>query len=196
MPEPRPPENFSTTLLSMLFSLLRENESRETILDLRITTVDGSHPIREFLPLSNTTRIYMCRDLWSVWEGGKGAPEYGMRLYAGKKPDVWCEDDNAVLFVENKVGGGRNVEEQEKPYISFLSKEVGGKAGAFLYAIPAGWTINPKCEWLEFIREANRIVKRGLLKWDDSLADLLVRVFKVPRWFADKLPNMIGREYL
>ena len=197
MPEPNPPENFSTTLLSMLFSLAREDRFRKVVLGVPVTVADGTKPLGDIFPLSHATGIWMCRDLWSVWPGGQGATEEDRNLYCGKKPDVWCDDERHVLFIENKVGGGRKLESQENRYLGFLRKErLHHKKKGLFYGVPEGWTVNPSCEWLDFIRTPDVSVVRGLLKWDSALAGLITDLFNVPEWFATKLPNRIGNQYL
>jgi hypothetical protein len=198
MAGPNTPENFSTTLLSMLFSLVREEKSREVVLNLQVTVADGTKPLGELFPLSHETEVWMCRDLWSVWPGGQGATPEDERLYAGKKPDVWCEDTSHVLFIENKVGGGRKkIENQKSCYLGFLRKQrLNDKKKGLLYAVPEGWTVNPGCEWLEFVQTPDGSVVRGLLKWNAALVGLVTDLFNVPKWFATKLPNRIGTQYL
>ncbi len=193
MPNRKLDENFSTTLLSMLFALVRDKETRNAVWGLPVTLREGTKLLGDLLPLGVGTEVWMCRDLWTVWPGGHGATADDARLFGNKKPDIWCEDDRNILFVENKVGGGRKRDDQETPYLGFLRKDLfKDKRRAFFYAVPAGRTVNRACEWVEFVSTPDSDILRGLVKWDTALAQLLTRHFNVPLWFAENLPDKIG----
>jgi len=188
----RLPEDFSTTLLSMLFAMLREKGSRATVLNLQVMLPDGPEFLKAVFPMSDETEVWMCRDLWSIWDGGRGATEEDKNLFRQKKPDVWCEDEGHILFIENKTGGGRDRENQERLYLRFLREKFHDKKKGFFYAIPEKWNAQAKGEWQDFIAERDESVVRGLLRWDSTLEDLLVRTFHVPQWFRNKLPSRMG----
>src|SRR5437870_6473274 len=77
----RLPEDFSTTLLSMLFAMLREKGSRATVLNLQVMLPDGPGSLKAVFPMSDETEVWMCRDLWSIWDGGRGATEEDKNLF-------------------------------------------------------------------------------------------------------------------
>lgn len=113
------PENFSTTLLCMMFALLRKEKSREIVLDQEVELRNGRRHLKEVSPMSEKTEVWMCPDLFATLE----ETTEDKNLYGQKRPDVYCRDaEDYILFPGNKITGGK-VEDQEGRYLKFLREK-------------------------------------------------------------------------
>jgi hypothetical protein len=109
------------------------------------------------------------------------------------EPDIWIQDENHAIIIENKDGGPRS--EREADYVKFLHESALNRPKkAFLYAVPEAWLPSrAQSEWWKFVREkpANDEVRRGIIPWHSDFVKFLCRVLSVPRWFRDKLPDRV-----
>lgn len=190
----RLPENFSTSLLTVFFADLRKEEPRRnSVLDLEIETASGKRKLRELFPFSTNADVWMCPDLCkSIREWGQEPTEGDRNYYGQKRPDIWCKDEAHILFVENKTGGGRRLD-QETRYLDYLLRKVPQKLNTgFFYLIPDRWTRNSDNSWDDFLREKTRErVKRGLVKWDSKLVSLLCDRLELPCLLRKNLEDLV-----
>jgi hypothetical protein len=186
----RLPENFFTSLLVIFFADLGEQEHRESVLNLDVEFANGKGTLKDRFPFSTEAKVWMCPDLRKSLEIWDQVPtEEDRYYYGGKSPDVWCQDEKHILFIENKTTRGRNPS-QEEIYFRFLSKKVPQpRTLGFFYCVPESYTQNRDNPWNRFIKEGDGLIERGLIKWNQSLAELLRKRLSLPGWFLDKLPH-------
>jgi hypothetical protein len=186
----RLPENFSTALLAILFATPSEQEGEDSALDLEIETASGRKRLRHVFQFGDARQVWMCADLCRLIHEPGGEPtDEDIHSYGGMKPDICCMDNDRMVFIENKTGGGRAAY-QENAYLKFLTEK--GRANrqvGFLYSVPYKWTTSPDNKWTQFIQEGDERVTRGLLRWDKGMSELIRQRVRLPEWFRDKLPD-------
>ena len=196
------PENFWTAILCMLFARLREERcerhlieriphkdrwdgARNEVLSLSIQTRDGVCRLTDMVPFGSHAEVWMCRDLHKVLEErGSRPPD------CSGDPDIWVEDTDNALLIENKTDDDRNPNQEER-YIRCLqtAPAFAGKKKAFFYAIPARF-LGPGNKFEhEFLAHHDRTVSRGLLLWDDRLKETVTKVLGLQDWFSREFPS-------
>jgi hypothetical protein len=196
------PEDFSTALLCMYFALAREGElpaDRPRVYFSR--SQKDSRAWGDLFRLDRKTQVWMCRDLGrTLTDLDVSVSGDYQRKYGQLKPDVWIQDGQHAIIIENKDGGHRSRREDE--YLEFLHENVlGPRMRAFLYSVPQSWLAGEeaRCEWWRFVKEgeADQRVPRGIIPWDNEFVTGLCGALSVPEWFRDKLPDKVDeRRYL
>jgi hypothetical protein len=127
----------------------------------------------------------MCRDLHkALEERGPSSPD------CSGDPDVWLEDTDNALLIENKTDDDMRPEQEER-YIRCLGTApvFASKKKAFFYAIPKRYLgLGNKWEH-EFLPHADETVSRGLLLWDDQLKGTVTKVLCLQDWFLREFPS-------
>jgi hypothetical protein len=189
------PENFSTTLLCMYFALAREGKLDAMHPRVYFSRNRGeSRGWGELFKLDRGTEVWMCRGLEKTLAGldVRVTGEH-LRAYGQLKPDIWIQDGNHAIIIENKHGL-RNAG-QQRSYLDVLGvSQLRTPKRAFLYCVPQAFLPSETAEWWEFVkgRTANDNVVRGIIPWDDEFAEFLCDTLPVPEWFRNKLPNRIN----
>ena len=190
-------EDFSTTLLSMCFALAREGELEQVQPRVYFgPDWKESSGWGELFPLSRQAEVWMCSKLTDILTraGVRVTREHKSR-YGKFKPDIWIQDGQQAIIIENKTGGHRA--DRECEYLDLL-RESAFKTlkRAFIYSVPVRWLSDPHAEsneWWRFVRDkkSDDPVMRAIIPWDDKFVQTLCKLFHVPEWFYDKLPNKI-----
>jgi hypothetical protein len=148
----------------------------------------------DLFKLDRGTEVWMCRGLERTLPGlGVQVTREYQRAYGQLKPDIWIQDENHAIIIENKHGLRKAG--QQHIYLDVLDVcQLNRPKRAFLYCVPQAFLPSEKAEWWEFVREgtANDKVLRGIIPWDDEFAEFLCDTLPVPEWFRDKLPNKIA----
>jgi hypothetical protein len=178
-------ENFWTAVLRMLFARIREAKWRDEVLSLSIQTREGERRLRGMLPFGPHTEVWMCRDLHRALEE-RGVSSLG----CGGQADLWLEDADDILLIENKTTANRNPKQEER-YIRCLrtAPVFAGKKRAFFYAIPKRYLGRDNKWQYEFLPHGDQTVNRGLLVWDDRLKETVTKVLCLQDWFLREFPS-------
>lgn len=187
-------EEFWTSVLAMVFAELRESRWRDQILRISIQTRSAKCQLGDLLPFSLDTNVWMCTDWHPALEERAVGPQKSSTSAPPEckgQPDLWVEDAENVLLVENKTTANARPQ-QEDQYSRCLksARAFAGKKKALFYAIPRTYLGPGNLLEQRFLAAGGDAdVTRGLLLWDETLKGTVRDVLGLSEWFLQGFPS-------